>query len=58
MPLETVDFERFLHGSQEQKQGAANQLVESFRTTGFVRLINSGISLEAIQDAEEWVRRP
>jgi isopenicillin N synthase-like dioxygenase len=55
MSLATVDFGAFLGGTEDQRRSAATTLVDSFRSTGFVKLINHGIPLEMIQEAEAWV---
>lgn len=55
MALVTVDFSLFLKGAEEQKQNAAEKIVESFRRCGFVKLVNHGIPLATIKKMEEWV---
>jgi hypothetical protein len=57
LTLPLVDFGLFLHGSQEERQFAARQLVDSFLNHGFVRLKNHGVSPELVQDIWKWVRR-
>ncbi|KAE9982988.1 Laccase-2 [Venturia inaequalis] len=54
MAVATIDFDRILHGTEASKAAAAQELVESFRSTGFVRLVNTSIPTSAIQQAEDW----
>ncbi|KAJ5260582.1 Clavaminate synthase-like protein [Penicillium angulare] len=53
MSVTTVDFAHFLSGTDSERQAAAISLVDSFKRTGFVKLINHGIPLEVIEKAEE-----
>lgn len=56
MGLATINFALFRQGTEEQKQSAAAALVASFLQCGFVRLVNHGISISMIKEAEQWVR--
>lgn len=51
--LKVVDFGPFNDGSD--KQGVANAIVDSFRTTGFVYLINHGLPDKKVAAINEWV---
>jgi len=44
MAVPSLDFSKYTHGSDEEKRELALQLVESLKTSGFVRLLNHGIS--------------
>ena len=55
MGLTTVDFGLFRDGSPAERLQTAKALVNSFRECGFVRLVNHGISLQTIEEAESWV---
>jgi isopenicillin N synthase-like dioxygenase len=57
MSLATVNFGLFSDGTQEQKKAAADQLVDSLRTTGFAKLVNTGIPSDVIRESEIWVCR-
>ncbi|KAE8334082.1 Clavaminate synthase-like protein [Aspergillus sergii] len=54
MGLATVAFDVFLRGSKNQRFAAAKSLVDSLRSTGFVKLINHGIPLNTIAKSQEW----
>lgn len=53
--IKIVDFGAFLDGSD--KQSVADALLESFKTTGFVYLINHGLSQEKINRMFDLVRQ-
>ncbi|ETS83886.1 hypothetical protein PFICI_05762 [Pestalotiopsis fici W106-1] len=50
MPLQTLDFAKFTHGSEVQKKGLARDLVRSLKNHGFAKFINYGISEEMTAD--------
>ena len=52
-PLKVVDFRPFIDGSD--KQGVADAIVESFKTTGFVYLINHTLPDKKVATVYEWV---
>ncbi|KAG2033044.1 thymine dioxygenase [Suillus americanus] len=54
-PIPIVDFTPFLDGSA--KQQAADQLLGSFKSSGFVYLTNFGISNEEVQEMFDWSKR-
>lgn len=56
MALRTIDFSGFLHGSDEQRQKVATELVDSLKVLGFVRLLNHEVPDEIIQGLLEQVR--
>jgi isopenicillin N synthase-like dioxygenase len=51
--IKVVDFKPFLDG--EDKQTVANALLDSFKTSGFVYLVNHGLSQEKIDGMFELV---
>ncbi|KAB8276877.1 non-heme dioxygenase in morphine synthesis N-terminal [Aspergillus parasiticus SU-1] len=57
MGLATVAFDIFLRGSKNQRFAAAKSLVDSLRSTGFVKLINHGIPLSTIEKSQEWNKK-
>lgn len=54
--IDIVDFAPFLDGSESAKQRAADQILNSFKSTGFVYLANFGLSNEEVQEMFDWVR--
>jgi isopenicillin N synthase-like dioxygenase len=52
-PVPVVDFNPFLDGSA--KQQAADQLLSSFKSAGFVYLTNFGILDGEVQEMFDWV---
>ena len=52
-PIQIVDFAPFLDGSA--KQQAADQVLASFKSVGFVYLTNFGLSNEEVQEMFGWV---
>lgn len=53
--LPLVDFGLFLHGTLDEQDRAAKQLVDSFTKHGFVRLKNHGVSREFVLEIWKWV---
>lgn len=51
--IQVVDFAAFLDGSAKQR--AAEQILNSFKATGFVYLTNFGMSDEEVTQMFEWV---
>ena len=51
--VKVVDFGPFLDGSD--RQGVSNAILDSFKTTGFVYLINHGLSQDMIDSMFFWV---
>lgn len=51
--IQVVDFSVFLDGSAKQR--AAEQMLDSFKTTGFVYLTNFGMPDEEMTEMFEWV---
>ena len=54
-PIPVVDFAPFLDGSA--KQQAADQLLASFKSAGFVYVTNFGIPDGEVQEMFDWVGR-
>lgn len=48
-----IDFASFLNGSA--KQSVADEILASFKSIGFVYIINHGMPLEEIQEMFNWV---
>jgi len=53
--IPVLDFGKFLHGSDEEKQEIAKNIDEAFRKVGFVYLKNHGVPKEMVDKAFEWV---
>jgi len=51
--IQVVDFAALLDGSAKQR--AAEQMLDSFKTTGFVYLTNFGMSDEEVTQMFQWV---
>ncbi|RYP52204.1 hypothetical protein DL768_002595 [Monosporascus sp. mg162] len=54
MSLETLDFAKFLQGTEKERIQLGHALVRSFKQHGFARLINFGVSEEMIAKLSEW----
>ena len=52
--VKLVDFAPFLDGSD--RQGVSNAILDSFKTTGFVYLVNHGLPQSRIDSMFSWVR--
>jgi isopenicillin N synthase-like dioxygenase len=50
MALPTLDFGKYLHGTQEEKVGLGVALIQAFKDFGFVKLLNHGIPEETVKD--------
>ncbi|KAB8224427.1 hypothetical protein BDV33DRAFT_154224 [Aspergillus novoparasiticus] len=57
MTLRTVDFSGFLHGTEEQRQQVAAELVDCLKSLGFVRLINHEVPDKTIEGLLEQSKR-
>ena len=55
--LPIIDFSAFLHGESDVRRKTADEVVDAFKTYGFVYLVNHGISKDRIQTPFDWVRR-
>ena len=53
--VEIVDFGSFLDGSD--KEGVANAILDSFKSIGFVYLVNHSLDEEKISSMFAWVCR-
>jgi isopenicillin N synthase-like dioxygenase len=51
--VKTVDFGPFLNGSD--KEGVAQSILDSFKSIGFVYLVNHGLDKGKIAGMFEWV---
>jgi isopenicillin N synthase-like dioxygenase len=51
--VKVVDFAPFLDGSD--RQGVSNAILDSFKTTGFVYLVNHGLPQNMIDSMFFWV---
>jgi isopenicillin N synthase-like dioxygenase len=52
--VKTIDFGQFLDGSD--RQGVANAILDSFKSIGFIYLVNHGLEKVKIDSMFEWVR--
>ncbi|KAI0335895.1 thymine dioxygenase [Cubamyces sp. BRFM 1775] len=55
--IAVLDFSAFTNGSEVTKQEVATAMLDSFKKTGFVYLINHGIPKEKIDHMFEWSKR-
>lgn len=53
--LPVFDFSKFLHGEREERYKAATEIVDAFKSLGFVYLTDHGISGNKIQSLFDWV---
>lgn len=51
--VKVVDFGPFLDGSD--RKGVSNAILDSFKTTGFVYLVNHGLLQSRIDSMFSWV---
>ena len=54
--IAVLDFGVFLFGSEAKKQAVAAAMLDSFKKTRFVYLVNHGIPSEKISSMFQWVR--
>jgi len=52
----TVNGSDFFSGTDAQRRQFCNDMVDSFKRFGFVKLINHGIPQETVNDVFHWVR--
>jgi len=52
--VKTIDFGPFLDGSD--RQGVANAILDSFKSIGFIYLVNHGLDKVKVTSMFEWVR--
>ncbi|RYP33162.1 hypothetical protein DL767_004866 [Monosporascus sp. MG133] len=57
MALRTLDFAKFLNGSESERRELARDLTDSFKQHGFAKLINHGIEDQQIADLFKWTSR-
>jgi isopenicillin N synthase-like dioxygenase len=56
LSIRTLDFDDFLQNHNEElKQSTARDILESFKTIGFVCLRNHGLPQERVDKMFEWV---
>ena len=53
--IPVVDYSLFCEGDDEQRQRVGAELLQAFSNSGFVKIINHGITEEKIKDLFEWV---
>ncbi|KAF2096364.1 Clavaminate synthase-like protein [Rhizodiscina lignyota] len=53
-PIPVIDFDRFLHGSSEEKKATAKQVDDAFHNVGFVYIKNHGIPQEQVDKCFDW----
>lgn len=53
--LPIYDFSHFSKGDTEGRKETSRQVVDAFKTYGFVYLVNHGISKERIRELFDWV---
>jgi len=56
--LPIFDFSRFRKGDQQERKAVSKEIIQAFKTFGFVYIINHGISQEKIKDLFYWVISP
>jgi len=52
-----VDFGAFLKGSEYQKNRTAKEILEGFKSSGFVYLCNTGLPSGAVSNVFSWSKR-
>ncbi|KAI1608891.1 hypothetical protein EDD36DRAFT_454205 [Exophiala viscosa] len=52
--LPIFDFSRFQNSDQQERKEASKEIVQAFKTFGFIYIINYGISQEKIKDLFYW----
>src|ERR1700761_3122323 len=53
--LNTLDFSKFISGTELERAELAKELVESFKQHGFAKLINHGVKDEQVSELFKWV---
>ena len=53
--LPVLNYAKYAQGIVTERLKFANDLVESFKKYGFVKIVNHGISDEQVQQIFEWV---
>ena len=53
--VKTIDFSHFLNNNDDKKRSTANDILESFKTIGFVCLTNHGLPQSRVDEMFEWV---
>ncbi len=53
--LKTLDFSKFLSGTEVERTELARDLVDSFKQHGFAKLINHGVKDEQVSELFRWV---
>ncbi|KAF2679147.1 Clavaminate synthase-like protein [Lentithecium fluviatile CBS 122367] len=53
--IPVVDFDKFLQGSESEKEDVAKQIDKAFREVGFVYLRNHGVDNGLVDECFEWV---
>ncbi|KAL3470130.1 putative gibberellin 20-oxidase [Aspergillus californicus] len=56
MPVLTLDFAHFASGTESERREFGQALLDGFKHTGFVKLVNHGFSKEEMADVFEWNR--
>lgn len=56
LALETLDFGKFLDGTESERQEIADSLVRSLTQHGFTKLVNHEVSDEIVEGIWYWVR--
>ena len=54
----TLDYSHFTSGTEEQRRKFIHQILESFTTTGFVKITNHGFDEQQLKEVFGWVRPP
>ena len=53
--LPVIDFSRYTAGSAEERLAVSRELVQAFKSVGFVYLLNHGIPNDMVHEAFDWV---
>ena len=50
-----IDFDRFLHGSADERRHVASSIDVAFQSDGFIYLRNHGIDGDTVDECFAWV---
>ncbi|RVX66188.1 hypothetical protein B0A52_10080 [Exophiala mesophila] len=55
--LPVIDFSRYTAGSAEERLAVSRELVQAFKSVGFVYLLNHGIPNDMVHEAFDWMSK-
>lgn len=57
MSVTTLDYEKFIAGTPQERKQFAQDLLSSFERTGFAKMANHTFSTAQLQQLFHWVRK-